>query len=212
MSVIPLITEGPARTVVQRQEDFHVEQPAALITNLDVAQLEDLQNSNASYDLRIGKKYRDHREQGPREIPEKGVITLNPGSAFIIQTEEYVHLPRRMFGIIAPKVSLLQRGLSTTFSKVDPGYYGHLQITLFNLGQTVCKLNHLDSFCAFTLLQVGEGARVYQKPSKQIDAQPAKQPRQHWREWLQVHHIEVIFWLAVVEGLHLFWDVIKSLF
>ena len=113
----------------------------------------------------------------PNDVPENGVLKLSPGSAFIIQTEEYVHLPRRMYGTIAPKVSLLQQGLSTTFSKVDPGYPGHLLITLFNLGKTSVTLKRSAPFCALTLYEVAPGARLYRKGTQQIAASLAKQPR-----------------------------------
>ena len=156
MSVIPLIIEGSAATVVEKQTDFDLEGTAVLIRNLDQAQLTDTDTSNVSYDFRIGDKYRSHLEKEPREIRDESTITLHPGSALIIETAEYVHLPRRTFGIIAPKVSLLQRGLSTTFSKVDPGYHGHLLITLFNLGQTTCELKKGEGFCAFSVIEVGE--------------------------------------------------------
>lgn len=178
MSVVPLTVEGANATVVQRQEDFDVEGRAVLIIGLDVDQLNRPTESNVTYDLRVGRQYRDHREQHIREISENGVITLRPGSAFVIQTEEAVHLPRSMYGIIAPKVSLLQLGLSTTFSKVDPGYPGPLLITLFNLGQTTVTLHRRDAFCGITFLTVEPGARLYQKGAKQLPAAAAKQPRQ----------------------------------
>jgi len=135
MSVIPLTIGGEHPTVVQTQEEFGIEGPAILIRNLDLAQLTQENSSNVSYDLRVGLQCRDHSEQTVKDIPAGGVITLYPGSALIIQTEESIHLPRRLYGTIAPKVSLLQVGLSSTFSKVDPGYNGHLLITLFNLGK-----------------------------------------------------------------------------
>jgi dCTP deaminase len=188
MSVIPLKTEGADRTVVQRQQDFDIEGDAVLIMELDLVQLNEARSSNVSYDLRIGKKYRDHREGEPREIPEGGMITLYPGSALIIQTEEYVHLPRRLFGTIAPKVKLLENGLSTTFSKVDPGYYGHLLITLFNLGQTVRELRRGDKFCALTLIKVASGARLYEKGPQQLSARLG---RRSFRELLEVYHVTV---------------------
>jgi dCTP deaminase len=188
MSVIPLTTNGAERTVVQTQQDFDIEGDAVLIMELDASQLHEERASNVSYDLRIGKKYRDHREAEPREIPENGVITLYPGSALIIQTEEYIHLPRRLFGTIAPKVKLLENGLSTTFSKVDPGYYGHLLITLFNLGQTVRKLRRGDKFCALTLFKVAAGARLYEKGPQQL---AARLGRRSLRELVEVYHVWV---------------------
>jgi dCTP deaminase len=101
MSVIPLTTDGPNRTVVQKQDDFDLEGDAVLITSIDVSQLNEERSSNVSYDLRIGKKCRDHRKDDPNEIPDGGIVKLRPGAALIIQTKEYVHFPRSLFGIIA---------------------------------------------------------------------------------------------------------------
>lgn len=192
MSVIPLATSGEHRTVVQTQEEFGVEGSAVLILNLDSQQLTQEKSSNVSYDLRVGSQCRDHREEAVKDIPDGGTITLRPGSALIIQTEESIHLPRRLYGTIAPKVSLLQVGLSSTFSKVDPGYNGHLLVTLFNLGETTVTLHRAERFCALTLFGVAPGARLYQKGTKQIAAQPVKQPRRNFREWVEVHHTVVL--------------------
>jgi len=198
VSVIPLIADGLNPTVVQTQQNFKVDGHAVLIGNLDLAQLDDEANSNVSYDFRVGDKYRSHRERDPKEIPDGGVITLHPGSALIIQTEEYVHLPRHMFGIIAPKVSLLQQGLSTTFSKVDPGYNGHLLITLFNLGQTTRTLRRGQSFCAFSVINVSGGARPYNQEAKQLQARVGQKLPEWIREWLEANHVGVMVVLIVV--------------
>jgi dCTP deaminase len=197
VSVIPLTIDGPNRTVVQAQEEFDVERDAILIKKLDIAQLQNQQTSNVTYDLRIGPQFRDHTNPHPRDIPEKGTVTLHPGSALIIQTEESVHLPRTMYGIIAPKVTLLQQGLSTTFSKIDPGYPGPLLITLFNLGQATRTLTRKDPFCGLTLLKVDPGARLYGEGAKQISAQPVEQPRRSVREFLEVHHVEAMIVLII---------------
>jgi deoxycytidine triphosphate deaminase len=197
MSVIPLTTDGVGRSVVQTQDDFKIDGDAVLISDLDIAQLKEARASNVSYDLRVGKKYRDHREDDPKEIPVGGVVTLNPGSALIIQTEEYVHFPRSRFGMIAPKVRLLENGLSTTFSKVDPGYSGHLLITLFNLGQRVRTLHRGSPFCALTVVDVADGARLYEKGPQEITARLADQPRRTLRELMEPHLATVTLGLLV---------------
>lgn len=192
MSVIPLIVRGPDRTVVENQEHFDIEGHAALILSMDQSQLaENDENSNVTYDLRIGRQCRNHVGGNVNDILDSDVVTLPSGSAFIIQTEEYLHLPRRMYGTIAPRVSLLQRGLSTTFSKVDPGYPGHLLITLFNLGKTTVTLKRRERFCALTLYEVGPGARLYRKGPQQITSQRAKQPRRSFHEWLTYHQVSL---------------------
>ncbi len=85
MSVIPLTTTGEHPTVVQTQGEFEIEDSAVLIRNLDSAQLTQEHSSNVSYDLRVGKQCRDHREQAVKDIPDNGIVTLYPGSALIIQ-------------------------------------------------------------------------------------------------------------------------------
>ena len=123
-----------------------------------------------------------------------------PGKALIIQTEEFIHLPRNMYATIAPKVTLLENGLSTTFSKVDPGYNGHLLITLFNLGKRTVTIDRGDRFCAMTVFEVRPGARLYQKGAKQITSQITKQPQPplSFREKLDLHHVSATYALIVV--------------
>jgi dCTP deaminase len=211
VSVIPLTIQGPDQTVVEDEEHFDLEGRSVLIQNIDRAQLtENDEDSNVTYDLRIGTQCRNHLGTNINDIPIDGIVTLPPGSAFIIQTEEYLHLPRRMFGTIAPRVSLLQRGLSTTFSKVDPGYPGHLLVTLFNLGKSTVTLKRGERFCALTLYDVAPGARLYRKGPKQITAPPAKQPSRSLRDWLTHHQVPisavgiVVTLIVIIEQLIIF--------
>jgi dCTP deaminase len=140
MSVIPLIRQN---TIVETEAAFHQaggdDGGAMWIQNLDPLQLL-AAASNVSYDLRVGGEYKDHREVGKKNLPTGSEISLLPGAAVIIETEEKVRLPRSMFGYIVPKVLLLQKGLSNTISKVDPGYDGHLLVTVFNLGKEIVPL------------------------------------------------------------------------
>ena len=174
MSVVPLVTND-GQTVAATKEAFvnagAENGTAILILSMDPKQLTG-KSSNVSYDLRIGEEYRDHRDPGKYHLPEKGQVTLHPGSALIIQTEEFVHLPRTLFALVVPKVGLLQLGLSNTMSKVDPGYHGHLLVTLFNLGQTTVTLDRGAPFCSLCVLQVAEGAILYGKLGKSITGAP----------------------------------------
>lgn len=172
MSVIPLILEGPNRTIVGDQQEFQgaggPDGEVIWIGNLDSEQLRSPESANVSYDLRVGGVYRDHRDAGPRELAENGTIKLLPGVAVIIETKEFVHFPKSAFGHIVPKVSLLQKGISNTSSKVDPGYHGNLLITVFNLGERTIELKRDERFCSLYILRVLEGARPYGKSPKRI--------------------------------------------
>ncbi len=206
MAVIPLILDGETRTVVKNKEDFEKlcggrEGHTVLITDLDDTQFADSRDSNVTYDLRVGPKYRDHRGTHVYDLGEKGEILLRPGGAVIIQTEEQLCVPRTMFGQIVPKVTLLQKGISNTSSKVDPGYTGPLLITVFNLGKRSEPLRRKDRLCTLCFFKVGDGARLYNKAPKAID-NPEQQPprgRRIW-DWIRNNQPNLMFIVAVASA------------
>jgi dCTP deaminase len=190
MSIIPFIRTGDIAdwTVVANDDEFTktggTEGHAVLIRELDHAQLAP-GSPNASYDLRVGPEYKDHRDRnvGPkRELSEGEEIKLLPGAAVIVQTEEDVHFPRGIFGYIVPKVRLLQRGISNTVSKVDPGYDGRLLVTVFNLGKEKVTIQRRQPFCSISLHQVLKGGNLYNRPEQRIEVTTG---RHVWRRKLR---------------------------
>jgi dCTP deaminase len=169
MTVIALTTLKPQPTVVRSNDEFSRDGLAILIQNGEKDQL-GLGGSdcNATYDLRVGEKFRDHRSQDYEDLGHSGEIRLLPGNAVIIQTEEYVKFPRSRFGQILPKVSLLQKGIANTLSKVDPGYEGYLLIPVFNHGKSTVPLTRSERFCSLHVFDVGGLIRPYDKPGKQL--------------------------------------------
>lgn len=73
---------------------------------------------------------------------------------------------------------MLQEGISNTLSKVDPGYQGHLLVTLFNLGKKNYELKRGKKFCSLVIHDVAQGATLYNKDPKKI---PIGRP--HGRSW-----------------------------
>jgi dCTP deaminase len=217
MSVFSLISSGTRRNVVHSDQAFQeaggLEGGTLLIKNLDPDQLSSIaasQDSNTSYDLRVGQEYRDHRNSGKSELPEGGTIRLLPGAALIIETEESVHFPKSMFGHIVPKVSLLQKGVSNTCSKIDPGYSGHLLVTIFNLGKREVSLKRGERFCSVYVLEVQPGARPYSKDGKRISGVAKSQRLQGALDWLDAHTAmmviidSVVSLAAIVLSIYLF--------
>jgi dCTP deaminase len=219
MSIIPLVLGGQTAggkgtpvddwTVVANQEDFSraggVEGHAVLIEGLEEAQLAP-GRPNASYDLRIGPEYKDHRDVGrKKELPPKAKIHLLPGAAVIIETEEHVHFPREMFGYIVPKVGLLQRGISNTVSKIDPGYHGPLLVTLFNLGKEKVEVSRRDPFCSVSIHQVAQKDRInlYPGPGKRLEGKFGYKIWQQINDNIEAHHTLAILILALVELVHI---------
>ena len=212
MSVVPLLLKNDA-TVADTKDAFEAaggtKGGAALILGMDPRQLAG-QSSNVSYDLRIGKEYKDHRDAGKHALSKDGTIVFPPGTAVIIETEEFLHLPRTLFAFVVPKVRLLQDGLSNTMLKVDPGYQGHLLVTLFNLGKTTVTLKRGASFCSLCILRVEEGAVLYGKAGKSIEG-PIKRPWwQSARDFLERNagalttlHILATLGLIIVQALHM---------
>jgi dCTP deaminase len=173
MPVIPLAADGPQPTVVKKEDQFKRDGSALLILNFDENQLRGDQ-PNASYDLRVGRAYRDHRELGERRtLAKDGTIVLLPRGTVLIETEEEVWLPNSMFGYIVPKVGLLQDGVSNTFSKVDPGYHAILVVTVFNLGQKKITLRQGQPFCALVIHDVAPGVKPYTGSGKRIEGRLA---------------------------------------
>lgn len=194
MSIVPLKL---GESVVDTQDKFQAgngfEGKALLMFNADVPQLSGT-SSNVSYDLRVGSEYKGHRDAEKTELPDGGEIVLRPGNAVLIQTEEIVFLPRKLFGYVVPKVTLLQKGISNTLSKVDPGYNGPLIVTLFNLGKTDLRLKRREHFCSLVLHTVADGASLYNKPGKRITGNPREPWWPRAKDWIDANKT----WLLVV--------------
>ncbi len=172
MSVIPFILSGGNRTIVESKQEYQdeggLDGNVILMQNFDRDQILDPNSSNASYDLRVGDEYRDHRESGKTDLLDNEKICLQAGSAVIIETAESVQFPKSRFGHIVPKVSLLQDGLSNTSSKIDPGYNGKLLVTVFNLGKRTVFLKKGQKFCTLYVLDIQNGVTPYNKVGKRI--------------------------------------------
>ena len=206
MAIIPLVVDGDNPTVVQTVDAFDIDGNAVFIRNMDQDSLTD-DSSNVSYDLRIGQEYRDHRDVGKHDLQERGEIILYPGAAVIIETEEFIQLPRTLFAFIVPKVALLQKGLSNTMSKVDPGYHGHLLVTLFNLGQQPVTLRRQDSCCALCVLQVQGEANPYSKSPKRIDGEAKRSWLRSSRDFVQRNNAAFTAVLMIVTAISILMNV-----
>jgi deoxycytidine triphosphate deaminase len=160
----------------------------------DMDQFADMEtNCNASYDLRVGDKYKDHRNDIIHALKDEEDIQLLPGNAVIIETEEDVRFPDRLFGQILPRVRLLARGIANTPSKIDPGYSGHLLITTFNHGKRTQKLQRGGRFCSLHLLSVEDGIRPFRDSSKQLEGLSRSGALRRTRDWLEENQIWITF-------------------
>ena len=195
MTVIALTALGPAPSVVTSKNDFSREGTAILIQNGDPGQLDaQTGDCNATYDLRVGQVFRDHRSQEGQDLGASGSIPLLPGNAVIIETQEVVAFPKWRFGQILPKVSLLQEGIANTPSKIDPGYEGYLLITAFNHGKRTVSLRRGQPFCSLHVFDVEGPVRPYDKPGKRISGAPKSTGLwRRIRDWIDANVPTVAF-------------------
>ncbi len=200
MSVIALIAWGENPSVVTSNDAFSREGSAILILNSDPDQLQANQNDcNASYDLRVGAIFRDHRNRDGQGLALGQDITLLPRNAVIIETEEWVEFPRWRFGQILPKVSLLEKGIANTPSKIDPGYKGRLLITAFNHGKRTVSLHRSQKFCSLHIFDIKGAIKPYDKPGKQISGQSGSAGwRREIRDWIDTNVATVLVVQTVV--------------
>jgi hypothetical protein len=126
MSVIPLVVGQTVATTEADFERFGGRQgKTLLIRNFDTEQLSG-QQPNLSYELRVGPEYKDHRDGSKWPVTQDEPITLLPGAAVIIETEESLHMPKGMFGYIVPKVRWLQLGICVDrFSEIENRVSSH---------------------------------------------------------------------------------------
>jgi deoxycytidine triphosphate deaminase len=116
--------------------------------------------------LRVGNSYQLDKHTSALPLKENEEFILEPNSSVSIETMESVNFPETRFGHIVPKVKLLQKGISNTSSKIDPGYNGFLYVTVFNLGKKPISLRREDRFCSLYVIEVGKGVIPYSKPQQ----------------------------------------------
>lgn len=200
MAVIALTTDQTVgRSVVTSSSEFDKEGAAVLIQYGDIEQLKaDSKDCNDGYDLRVGGAFRDHRNEYAQVLGQKDTIPLLPGNAVIIQTEESVEFPEHRFGQIFPKISLLQKGIANTPSKVDPGFRGHLLITVFNYGKRKVFLCRGQRFCSLHVFNVEGPVRPYKKDPPAIGAPRSAGRLQKIGDWIEANVPRSIEMMAIV--------------
>ncbi len=182
MGMIPFERRGEAPTIVNSSEHFSPSGMKVLIRNWDESFDDRIKTEgNASYDLRVGSQYRDHRDDLAIGLSENAEFKIRAGTAVIIQTLEEVQFPNNVFGLILAKVSILQKGLTNTATKIDPGFRGKLLITVFNLGRVDVSLKYGDKFCSLQLVQTTRPFVPYDRVNRTIELRGR---RAAWRNGL----------------------------
>ncbi len=192
MSLIPWIVDGDSPTVVTNPTAFDINGHAILMKELKRDEFgKDTYGRpkpNGSYDLHVGGEYRDHRRLESNQLTPKNTIELPQKTAMTITADEEVQFPISIFGLIVPKETLLQKGLSNWPTKVDPGYNGPLHIAVFNHGNQSVELTHNEAFCALLLFSVAPPADAYNKKAKLLTRKDlGERPKKQFLRFLKTH-------------------------
>jgi dCTP deaminase len=116
----------------------------------------------ASYDLTVGKDAATIPQNGTDGIinlEEKRVLMIAPFAPAIVWAAEYLTLPLDIAGHFGLKSGLSRRGIYASVGpQVDPGFYGKLSVTLFNLTTNPVGLDYGEPFLSIEFYHLGKKA------------------------------------------------------
>lgn len=134
--------------------DLDIEASGIKITPLDA----DNPLQGASYDLRIGDEVLLWSSQKVVD-PSGEIMYLCPGDIAVIKTLEYLEMPMNVCGMVHSLVGMVSLGLSQVATTVDPGFKGHLVITMTNYGRVKYPIIYRQPFCTIVFLETKSPAR-----------------------------------------------------
>ncbi len=113
-----------------------------------------------SVDLHVGAIYKPGAkdgELGSADNPCKMTVILKEGQTAVIQTVEEFKLDSKHAAFVLPKSSVSIQGLlMTNPGHVEPGYKGHVHVTVINMGREPYAINPGAKFLRAFLYQLDE--------------------------------------------------------
>lgn len=115
----------------------------------------------ASYDMRVGRKVLKslrEREVSPLvDMEKEEVLQIGTGEFVEIMTLEKVQLPPNICGRIGIRSYFTRKGLIPFAGpQVDPGFRGHLIISVFNTGPRPIIMKYGEPFCTIEFHELSE--------------------------------------------------------
>lgn len=114
--------------------------------------------SNASYDLRLGKEVFVTPEKEPRYLQEDQTLNIEPGQFAILTTEEYLEMPKSLLGFITVRFTYKSKGLvNISGFHVDPGFKGKLIFSVYNTGPATVTLKRGEKVFSIFFAEIHPG-------------------------------------------------------
>jgi deoxycytidine triphosphate deaminase/plasmid maintenance system antidote protein VapI len=119
-------------------------------------------NNNANihavgYNLRIGQKaiFSDLKKTNSVDLNEDQIYYLDPGAVVTLSSYEKITLPKFLLGRFNPTRDLSAFGIITSqFNTLEPGFCGHIGISLFNPGANRFAFYHKSPFISLEFIYV----------------------------------------------------------
>lgn len=124
---------------------------------------------SASYDLRLGRRVLKSTTDGESpivDLEKERVLQIGTGEFVEVITLEKLELPSNICGRIGIRSYFTRKGL-IFFSgpQVDPGFKGHLVISLFNTGPRPIIMKYGEPFCTIEFCKTGKAVeKPYEGP------------------------------------------------
>ena len=118
----------------------------------------------ATYDLRVGRIGVVSTASQPIDLSVQAVLSIEPFSVALLQTEEVLTLSARMVGRVGPRSNIMRHGIfASTGLQIDPGFSGRLFVTLLNVTDHPFLIRHLDRFLTIEFHGLSQApSRAYQ--------------------------------------------------
>ncbi|WP_292933170.1 hypothetical protein [Noviherbaspirillum sp.] len=148
---------------------------AAAASTLTAPPIEVNQIKAASLNLKVGKIYVPGTKKddlGGVSSP-RTVFSLEQGATAVLKTSQEVSLSARQVGIMFPPNHVSLKGLlMTNPGHVDPGYKGHLHVTVINMGSEPYELRLDDQIVRLMIFELdGDVEKPYGVGSDPITEQ-----------------------------------------
>ncbi|WP_454643636.1 dCTP deaminase [Bradyrhizobium liaoningense] len=108
----------------------------------------------ASLDLTIGRILLPTASEDDK-VREEPSISLGQGETVVVETHEYLNMPRTAAAIGFPPATVSRNGLlMTNPGHIDPGFHGRLQFTVINLGRQPIELASGSPICTLLIFSI----------------------------------------------------------
>jgi dCTP deaminase len=132
----------------------------------------------ASLDLTVGRILLPVDGDSDDRLREETSLPLNQGQTAVVETHEYITMPRTVAAIGFPPSAVSRDGLlMTNPGHIDPGFAGRLQFTVINLGKKPIHLAAGMPICTLLLFSIDAPDRAYDQLFK-TDKPPAPSERE----------------------------------